>query len=649
MKNSILKISTIVLLAMQSVSCNYLEADEYLHEVNNLNDIWTQRIDIRKAWAACYGHIPNYTDMAYTWPFNTNYDEGHAGRDVYTSLVFAQGKFNADNVLFNFWANSYRAIRTCNLFLENHHKANDKLLVPGEVEGYAADARFLRAFYYYTLLQMYGPFPIVEKTVDYSDESAMPTNRNTEEECVNFLIAELDKCTAELPEKDRILVSEVGRPSKEAAMALKAMVLLWDASPLVNGNPDYNGFKDANGRNYFATANDPEKWRKAANAAKAVIDLGVFDLHTAPANQGYTTVPLGNFAGNTVAWPNGPAGIDPYRSFKELFSGGESYWNKEGIWQVNLEYQTDHLSLLGFPRNYNNGEAGEVKGVLCATQKMVDAFFMNNGSTINEEDNGLYHDVGIAENGDGYYISGSGKEAHTPIITGFKLSNANARVPNRVLNREARFYATVGFIGRGYEQNNGTLYYSDYKANAMDGFIQSDRPSIRTGYSIVKWVAEDDLRSRGSSDKPYYVLRLAEIYLSYSEALNEIEPGHPDILKYLNLIRFRAGLPGYAGAGQDVMRERIKREKHVEFAFEGKRYFDSRRWKDAGKTTRDKWGNSQGMGGLVYGCNYTSPDGGFYDRAVIDGYIFRPKNYFLPIPFEEVANYWGTMTQNPGW
>ncbi|MGE7774736.1 RagB/SusD family nutrient uptake outer membrane protein [Chitinophaga sp. NPDC101104] len=649
MKNSILKITAIVLLTMQSISCKYLEADEYLHEVNNLNDIWTQRVDIRKAWAACYGHLPNYTDLAWSWPFNTNYDEGHAGRDNYTSLVFAQGKFNADNVLFNFWANFYRAVRTCNLFLENYHKANDKLLVPGEVEGYAADARFLRAYYYSLLLQMYGPFPIVEKTVDYSNEAALPTNRNTEEECVNFIVSELDKCIATLPQNDRILVSELGRPSREAAMALKAVVLLWDASPLVNGNPDYSGFKDAKGRNYFNPATDMEKWRKAAAAAKAVIDLGIFELHTAPANQGYTTVPLGDFPGNDVAWPNGPAGIDPYRSFKELFSGGQTYWNKEGIWQVNVGSQTAQLSLLGFPRNYNNGEDATSTAVVYATQKLVDAYFMNNGETIDAEDKRLYNDAGIAENGDGYYISGSGMEAHTPIITGFKLSNTNAKVPKRVLNREARFYATIGFIGRGYLQNNGTLYYADYKANALDGFLQSDRPSTRSGYPIVKWVAADDLKARGSSDKPYYVLRLAEIYLSYAEALNEYDPGNADVLKYLNLVRFRAGLPGYAAASKEETRERIKRERHVEFAFEGKRYFDSRRWKDAGKPSRDRWGNSQGMGGLVYGCNYTAPDGSFYDRAVIDGYIFRPKNYFLPIPFEEVANYWGTMTQNPGW
>jgi hypothetical protein len=650
MKNSISKILVVLFFLFSSVSCHYLKADEYLNEVDNLNNIWTQRIDIRKAWAACYGNIPNYSDMIWAWPFNTNYDEGHAGLDNYINLVFAQGKFNADNPIYNFWPSYYRAIRTCNLFLENYHKANDKLLVAGEVEGYAADARFLRAFYYSQMLELYGPFPIVSKTIDYSKTEELPTTRNTEEECVNFIVSQLDSCINLLPAKEAVLNSELGRPSREAAMAIKARVLLWDASPLVNGNPEYSNFKDPKGKAYFSAAADPEKWKKAADAAKAIIDLGKFELFTVPANSSsMMTVPLGDFPGNNIPWPNGPAGIDPYRSFKGLFSGGKAYWNNEAIWIVNLPSQTFNLSILGFPRNYNNGEGATYTARVYATQKLVDAFFMNNGATIDEENRKLYNDVGVAESGDQFYIKGSGLDATTPIITGFNVANSNAKVPARCLNREARFYATIGFIGRGYQQNNGTLYYADYKANALDGFLQSDRPSTRSGYPIVKWVADDDRKAGGSYDKPYHVIRLAEIYLSYAEALNEYAPGDGDILKYLNLVRFRAGLPGYAPASKEITRERIKRERYVELAFEARRYFDSRRWKDAIKTTRDNWGNSLGMGGLVYGCNFTAADGSFYDRAVIDGYVFRPKNYFLPIPFQDVANYWGTLTQNPGW
>ena len=73
-------------------SCNYLDANEYLNEVENLNDIWTERNSIRKAWAACYGAMPNYADMVDGWPFNCNYDEAHGGLDSYKCLTFAQGK-----------------------------------------------------------------------------------------------------------------------------------------------------------------------------------------------------------------------------------------------------------------------------------------------------------------------------------------------------------------------------------------------------------------------------------------------------------------------------------------------------------------------------------------------------------------------------
>ena len=55
------------------------------------------------------------------------------------------------------------------------------------------------------------------------------------------------------------------------------------------------------------------------------------------------------------------------------------------------------------------------------------------------------------------------------------------------------------------------------------------------------------------------------------------------------------------------------------------------------------------MNGPVYGCNYQATDGSFYDRTIIDGYLFKKKNYFLPIPYQDVANHWGDLVQNPGW
>lgn len=646
----IIEVALSLCLSVGFNACNYLDANEYLNEVENLNDIWTERNSIRKAWAACYGAMPNYSNMVDGWPFNCNYDEGHGGLDNYKCLLFAQGKYDADKPLFDYWSHYYKAIRLCCQFLENSHKANDKLLVEGEVEGYAADARFLRAFYYSQMLELYGPFVIIDKTIDYSQLESYPTTREPIDACVDFILKELEICIEQLPVNEEILSSDYGRPSKEAAMAVKARVLLWAASPLTNGNPDYSDFLNKKGEYYFnVQAPDIEKWKKAAKAAKDIIDLQKFDLFTLPANDKYTTVPLGDFKGNDVAWPDGPAGIDPYRSYKALFAGGKNYWNKEVIWQVNTAGQTSNLSSLGFPRTYNKGEGGSSVGKICAVQKIVDAYFMNNGNTI-EEEKELYNDLSMTTIGDSYYIHGNGKKDNiSPIISGFRLNNTIQKIPNRCLNREARFYATIGFIGRGYVENNGNLYYADFRANMVDGYLQSDRPSIRSGYPIVKWVNDEDQKTSGSFDKQYSVFRMAEIYLSYAEALNEYDPTHADVLKYLNLIRYRAGLPGYGNSNQETNRERIKRERYVEFAFEGKRYFDSRRWKDAEKNQRDNYGNSKGMNGLVYGCNYNATDGAFYDRAVIDGYLFKRKNYFLPIPYSEVANHWGDLVQNPGW
>ena len=655
MKKKIINIALLIGVAVGFVSCNYLEANSYLNEVDNLNDIWTQRSSIRKSWAACFGAMPNFSNMRDSWPFHANYDEMHFGRDQYMCANFARGRFDADNPVFDLWTYTYKSVRLCCQFLENSSQAKDKLLEEGEIKGYVADVRFLRAFFYSNLMEAYGPFVIVKHTVDYSDASAYPTKRALFDECVSFIVSELDLCIQDLPDTDLVLADDMGRPSKQAAMALKAHVLLFAASPLVNGNPDYSNFVNSDNKPFFnVNTPDMEKWKAAANAAKAVIDENKFELFTMKANNGYKTVPLGQFEGNDVQWPNGPAGIDPYRSYKALFAGGKNYWNKEVIWQVNTPGQSQELSRLAFQRSYYNVNQ-PLAHFMCATQKMVDAFFMNDGRTIQEAAGNGYEDLGAAKDGDGFYINGNGNTTKTdsPVITGFKVKNASEIVmpcPTRCLKREARFYANIGFEGRGHVGGTDKIYYADYRSDMQDGYIITDRASARTCYSIWKWGNdEDDRTGEGSVSKQYPIFRLAEIYLAYAEALNEYNPGHPDILHYLNLIRFRAGLPGYKTGTQEQIREYIKRERYVEFAFEGKRYFDSRRWKEAEKTERDMYGNSKGMGGEVFGCNYNVNDSQFYDRFVVDGYLFKKKNYFLPISYKEVANHWGELVQNPGW
>jgi hypothetical protein len=642
-----------VVICTGTFSCNYLESEEYLHEVDALNDIWYSRKNIRQAWATCYGKIYFFHDMQGSWPFSGCGDEGHGGLDSYECVQLARGKYNPDNVpeRMNYWNNMYKGIRICNQFLENSHLANDRLLAEGEVESYNTDVRFLRAYFYSLLLEIYGPFVIIDRTVDYSLDD-YPTTRNTVDECVAFIVNELDAVIEKLPRQSGIIQTDLGRPSKGVAMTVKARVLLWAASKLVNGNRDYEAsFVNPDGVPYINPNYDAEKWQRAAQAYLDIINLGDYSLFTLPATD--KTVPLGDFPGNDVPWPNGPAGIDPYQSYKALFAGGIHYWNSEVIWQINTANQQTNLTVLGWPRGQKTvGDNSRITGRVGALQKIVDAFFMNNGKTIEEEEGNLYQDMGPAEDGDGYYILGTQASEASPIKTNWKNSNIVQKPPARVLNREPRFYATFGFQGRGYKQDDlaAPWYYMDMRWGALEGYTETERPSYRSGYPIVKWINDEDIRYNGNYPKQCPVFRLAEVYLSYAEALNEIDPTHPDIVKYLNLIRYRAGLPGYELASQDVNRERIKRERYIELAFEtGKRYFDMRRWMDAEKVQRDRWGNSLGLSGVVYGCNYLASDADFYSRTVIDGYLFRKRDYFFPLPYNEVANHWGTMSQNPGW
>jgi len=136
------------------------------------------------------------------------------------------------------------------------------------------------------------------------------------------------------------------------------------------------------------------------------------------------------------------------------------------------------------------------------------------------------------------------------------------------------------------------------------------------------------------------------VYLDYSEALNEYDPGNPDILKYLNLIRQRAGVPVYGNGTtdisvpltQDSMRMAIRHERQVELAFEEVRYFDLRRWKIAPQT----------MGADVYGMNMFADGDAFYQKTLEQRRRFLQRDYLWPIPNGEILKD-QYLVQNPGW
>jgi hypothetical protein len=217
-------------------------------------------------------------------------------------------------------------------------------------------------------------------------------------------------------------------------------------------------------------------------------------------------------------------------------------------------------------------------------------------------------------------------------------------------NREPRFYLTVIFDRSWYWEGSRT---TRFKSGEADGGTTHDAP--QNGYLQRKKVSLEQHKKNGVHPyRPGILFRMAEAYLNYAEALNECDPGNSDIMKYLNLIRERAGIPQYGSGAdmipapttQDDVREAIHKERRVELCCEGIRFNDIRRWKEG-----EKYLNYTDYGMNFSGTKHSddpSDPKSFYVRTVHLNRVFTKKQYWFPIYQTEVDKD-PTLVQSPFW
>ena len=574
---------------------------KYLDQVPNdritITEVFKKKATSEQYLANIYSYVDDPSEQWNQWPWFGNCDEGDVTWSKYPIYDLNIGNISAGNALFDKWGYYYNAIRSASYFILHIDENVEIKALNGQqlIDQYKAEARFLRAYYYFLLMRQYGPVVLVGDTLAEPDASAasMQLPRSPFDECTAYVTDELDKAASVLP-LTPVLNGQTsdmnyGRATKGMALAVKARLLLYAASPLYNGNTDQAGFKDQKGNALISQSYDQEKWKRAADAAKAVIDLGQYTLYTDP-------------------------GGDPVKSAQGIFSVA---WNKEQI----FDRKSNGLGTLDvhcMPR-----QAGGWDGI-APTQEQVDAFFMKDGLPIGES--GLYTE------------------------TGFTTVNG-VQVYNMYINREPRFYASVTY-------NNSIFQGGNMSAAAPISFYVSGpngkngHPTdwSKTGYLVRKNVAPQTNAGSGGTgaqqNRPLVLFRLGEMFLDYAEALNEYDPGNSDILKYLNLIRQRAGISQYGDgtdplpipSGKDEVRKKIWAERRVELAFENHRWFDIRRWKIA----------PQVMGSL-HGMNINKDGTDFYQRIVAVSHLFRnPASYWFPISQYEMDRA-RLIVQNPGW
>ncbi|WP_270087901.1 RagB/SusD family nutrient uptake outer membrane protein [Sphingobacterium sp. SYP-B4668] len=647
-------------------SCNFLEIDPYVHDQFTLDSVFNRKEYTQKYLSNIYSHLPDYASSNYytsqSMPYSLISDEAISTLDkigTHNYNRFSNNLMTSEGLggYSNRWDFFYQGIRKANVFLENVDKCKE--VSEFQRSEWKGEALFLKANFYFELMLAFGPVPIVpDNPVSFDTPiDQMMLARNTWDECNTYVSNLLQQAELMLPEVPRDN-SEFGKATKNASLAVLSRLSLYSASPLYNGqNGEFSNLKTKDGVPLLNPNFDSEKWAIAAAVAKKLILKKPNDLYTVPkmSNTPHLPVPA-EFQGS---FPDGVGGIDPYHSYADIFSG-ECVLPSENpeilFAKMNSNFSTRYL----MPRMVGGYSD------LVLSQNFVDDFYMVDGRDIH--------------NASAEYPYGSDFTTNETIFSGDREGNGVTLLPNThkwYVNREMRFYAIVAFNNSYYpststppnaiDPQDGKVakYFRDSKSGkdyALNGTNADPEDYPMTGYLCKKYVHfEDSYISGGRLKRKYSVpYRMAEVYLNYVEALNELTGSHTvngvvvsrdieEMKRYFNMIRFRAGLPGLTNAevsDRDLLRKIILRERKLEFAWEQRRYHDLRRTKQA-----MVYENEVQMG-LNVSAKENEKDK-FYSIVRLNerSYlykVFTTRQTFLPIPKGEVdKNY--NLQQNIGY
>lgn len=632
------KIFLLILGVLFLTGCDFL--DIVPDDTATLEDAFKDEDAARKFVYGCYafqkgvntnGRGPS--DLRYeVGPMSSNELLGsyHWTAQWFQFMKLTSGTDNSSSPVYDYWSLYYQGIRHCYLFLDNIDKVVPVAMEPNVFEDskkeWKAEVRFLIAYYHHCLLQYYGPI-VVSEGISNEKFPRLPLDQ-----CVDKIAEWYDEAAISLPENRN--TSNYGRATKLIAKSMKAKLLLYAASPLFNGNSDFVELKDKEGNLLISQTYDKEKWKKAMTASKEAITyaeaLG-YHLYKWTGNDPLTKKPVAD------------AFRQAYLNTRYMIVDREN-WESELIWGFT-ENGGNEIQSLTIPRGLDNREnqQGSPNGGISPSLTTVKLFYTSRG---------------LAPEVD-------------PSFPWEKRMEVSDETNTCLLHmdREPRFYAAIGYDRGTYEFNGmGTKEYTlrlkcgngEEKSSLLgggknpepNGCIGPNRRGndhLYTGYALKKMVCPDgEATASKFSTKSYSwpMMRLADLYLMYAEACAEYTGSlDVDAKRYISLIHERAGIPDqYHNASGTSLVESVRRERMIEFVFEGHWYNDLRRWKMAEEWYRN---DKDGMWGLNE-MGQTPED--FYKEVQCKNqpYIFQKSNYLMPIKTSYI-NINSKLVQNPGY
>ena len=579
MKKIIIYLATMLLAAMTFTGCYDLET--YPGDKVNEGTFYKTGDHAHQGLMGIYGMLRLNEAYGYQFCFDHLGDIAY-GYNYY--MMFLATYTDRDGTIQAHWQTFYDGIHRVNTFIRSV-KGMRGIITDEQINEYVAEAKFLRAMFYFSLTDLFGGVPYYDESTNVNEEFMnLKQPRSSLEEVRAHILEDLDEAIKYLPVEHA--ASEYGRATKGAAYALRGKVHLYD-----------------------------KEWQSAINDFEEIV-------YNKSNNYGYAL-------------------DDDYARVFKLYNGAKSpdtvfsIQNKSG---VGTEYGMQIQALMGC-----RGAYGSCWNNTVPSTQLVDMYEFKDGRPFNWDEIFPGYNAMTPEQRKellSVEMDGSGT------IVGLREADT-AKILSAYTCRDPRLMATVivpyshymGNIGR--TTNVDLIFALDHNlaGNANGGTIQNNAGWV--SYLYRKFVTEGDqggaISNRLHTPFAFPLIRFADVLLMLSEAYNEAGQLDKAVTEF-NKVRARVGMPGLNSgpawmvvSNKEQMAERIRKERAVEFAGEGLRFSDLRRW---GYEIAHKTLNNVDAVNIYGEPIYT--------------HLFTERDMLWPIPgVERERN--KELTQNPGW